>query len=190
MKKAPIIAASAVSTIGRACNADDWIQVMEAAHSLGFKTTATLMFGHVESDEDIIEHLFRLREVQDRSGGFSSFIPWSFKPGGSKLSEKITRAAHPAKYVRVIAVARLVLDNVSHIQSSWFSESETAGCLGLLGGADDFGGILVEENVLRTSGYEKRTTVEKVKLLIRDAGFVPALRDSYYNTLRIFEDRS
>ena len=111
--------------------------------------TATLMFGHVETDEDIIGHLLRLRELQDRTGGFQSFIPWSFKSGGSPLSTDVSAPAHPARYVRIIALARLMLDNFAHVQSSWFSESISAGQLGLMAGADDFGGILVEENVLR-----------------------------------------
>lgn len=169
------------------CSAARWLEVMERAHNLGFRTTATMMYGHVETDEEIVEHLFRLREVQDRTGGFSSFIAWSFKPGNSPLSQTVPQAAHPALYVRIIALARLVLDNVEHIQSSWFSESENAGCLGLLAGADDFGGILVEENVLKTTGHTRRTTVEQVKTLIRNSGFIPARRDSDYRIVEVFD---
>ncbi len=172
------------------CDADAWLGVMAAAHELGFRTTATMMFGHAERDEEIAEHLFRLREVQDRTGGFSSFIPWSFKPGNSPLSERFPVPVHPARYVRVIAVARLVLDNFDHIQSSWFSESERAGMLGLLAGADDFGGLLVEENVLKTSGYERRTTEERVQIMIRKSGFAPALRDSHYEVVNRFDGES
>lgn len=164
----------------------EWLNVMEEAHRQGFRTTATLMFGHVETDEEIIEHLTHLRELQDRTRGFQSFIPWSFKPGNSCLSSDVSKAAHPAKYIRIIAIARLFLDNFPHIQSSWFSENIPAGQLGLLAGADDFGGILVEENVLKTTGHVRKTTHEKVLDIIRSAGFTPARRDSHYNVVENF----
>ncbi|MEJ2158550.1 MAG: cyclic dehypoxanthinyl futalosine synthase [Desulfobacteraceae bacterium] len=170
----------------RKASTEEWLSVCEAAHGIGFRTTATLMFGHVETDEDIIEHLIALRDLQDRTGGFTSFIPWSYKPGGNPLGKEIPRSAHPAKYVRVIATARLVLDNFDHVQSSWFSENVAAGQLGLLAGADDFGGILVEENVLMQAGHQRTTTEEKVKTIIRRAGFTPAQRDSNYEVLRTF----
>ncbi len=166
---------------------EQWLSVCEQAHGMGFRTTATMMFGHVESDDDIVEHLMVLRDLQDRTHGFTSFIPWSFKPGDNPLGKQITRGAHPAKYVRIIALARLVLDNFDHIQSSWFSENVAAGQLGLLAGADDFGGILVEENVLQQAGHQRATTAEKVKTIIRRAGFVPAQRDSSYQVLKIFD---
>lgn len=158
----------------------EWLNVMEEAHQLGYRTTATMMYGHIETDEEIIEHLFQLRELQDRTRGFQSFIPWSFKPGGSHLGNDLRSTIHPAKYVRIIAIARLFLDNFPHIQSSWFSENIPAGQLGLLAGADDFGGILVEENVLKTTGHVRKASLEKVLNIIRRAGFTPARRDSYY----------
>jgi cyclic dehypoxanthinyl futalosine synthase len=164
-----------------------WLKVCEIAHQIGFRTTATMMFGHVETDPEIVQHLLLLRELQDRSGGFTSFIPWSFKPGGSPLSQEIPRPAHPAKYVRIIALARLVLDNFDHIQSSWFSENIAAGQLGLLAGADDFGGLLIEENVLQQAGHHRTTTLEKVLTTIRRAGFTPARRDSFYQVLETYE---
>jgi len=165
------------------CSADEWLSVMEQAHGLGMRTTATLMFGHVETDREIVQHLLRLRDLQDRTGGFSSFIPWSFKPGNSPLSREVPRGAHPARYVRIIALARLLLDNVPHVQSSLFSESVTAGMLGLMAGADDFGGVLLEENVLRKTGYQRRTNLDRVLAIIRRAGFTPARRDSHYEVL-------
>jgi cyclic dehypoxanthinyl futalosine synthase len=167
---------------------DEWLKVMEEAHQLGYRTTATMMFGHIETDEEIIEHLFHLRELQDRTMGFQSFIPWSFKPGGSCLGNDLRSETHPAKYVRIIAVARLFLDNFPHIQSSWFSQSISAGQLGLLAGADDFGGVLVEENVLKTTGHVRKTTLEKVLDIIRDSGFTPARRDSYYKIVENFSE--
>ena len=162
-------------------SSDQWLETCETAHNIGFRTTATMMFGHVETDENIVEHLLRLRDLQDRTGGFTSFIPWSFKPGNSMLGKQLTQAVHPAKYVRIIALARLLLDNFQHVQSSWFSESIPAGQLGLLAGADDFGGVLVEENVLMEAGHDRATTVDNVKTIIRRAGFTPVQRDSYYN---------
>ncbi len=163
-----------------------WLHVCEIAHKIGFKTTATMMYGHVETDEEIIDHLFLIRDLQDRTHGFTSFIPWSFKPGDTPLARQIQRIVHPAKYVRIIATARLVLDNFDHIQSSWFSENIASGQLGLLAGADDFGGILIEENVHKEAGHERSTTVEDVKTIIRRAGFIPVQRDSQYNALEIF----
>ncbi len=118
----------------RKATTDQWLDVCEKAHRIGFKTTATMMFGHVETDDDIIDHLFRLRDLQDLTLGFTSFIPWSFKPGRTPLTQQVKHPAHPARYVRIIAVARLVLDNFPHIQSSWFSENIPAGQLGLLAG--------------------------------------------------------
>ncbi len=169
------------------CSAARWLEIMEIAHRIGFRTTATMMYGHLEKNEDIIEHLTKLRELQDRTGGFTSFIAWSFKPGNSELGKRVAEAAHPALYVRLTALARLFLDNFEHVQSSWFSESENAGCLGLMGGADDFGGILVEENVLKTAGHVRHTTVDSVKSLIRSSGFIPAKRDSDYRLLEVYD---
>jgi cyclic dehypoxanthinyl futalosine synthase len=167
--------------------ADEWLEASRLAHEIGFRTTATMMFGHVETDADIITHLLLLRELQDRTAGFTSFIPWSFKPGHSKLARLVRQPAHPAKYVRVIATARLVLDNFPHIQSSWFSESIPAGQLGLLAGADDFGGVLVEEHVLQQAGHHRSTTAENVLTIIRRSGFAPVQRDSHYRILKVFD---
>jgi cyclic dehypoxanthinyl futalosine synthase len=168
-------------------SAQAWLETCETAHRIGFRTTATLMFGHLERDADIVAHLLQLRTLQDRTGGFTSFIAWSFKPGHTPLAAKVPVAAHPARYVRIIATARLLLDNFDHIQSSWFSESPEAGQLGLLAGADDFGGVLVEEHVLRTAGHGPTATIERVKTLIRRAGFTPAQRDSDYRVLKVFD---
>jgi cyclic dehypoxanthinyl futalosine synthase len=165
------------------CTVADWLNVMREAHEIGFKTTATMMYGHVESDTEIIEHLTVLRDLQDQTGGFTSFIPWSFKSGNSTLGKKIKQDAHPIKYIRIIAVSRLFLDNFEHIQSSWFSESIKAGQLGLLAGADDFGGLLFEENVLGTTGHTPSTNLEKTEQIIRSAGFMPGQRDTHYQLI-------
>lgn len=171
----------------RKATTDQWLDVCEKAHHIGFRTTATMMYGHVETDRDIIDHLFQLRHLQDQTGGFTSFIPWSFKPGKTNLAQQVQQPVHPAKYVRIIAVARLVLDNFEHIQSSWFSESISAGQLGLLAGADDFGGILVEENVHKEAGHDRQATMDNVMTIIRRAGFTPARRDSHYRIQEMFD---
>jgi cyclic dehypoxanthinyl futalosine synthase len=170
----------------RKATTGQWLDVCEKAHRIGFKTTATMMYGHVETDGDIIDHLFRLRELQDLTAGFTSFIPWSFKPGRTPLASRVTHPVHPARYVRIIAVARLVLDNFAHIQSSWFSENISAGQLGLLAGADDFGGVLVEEHVHKEAGHDRQATVQNVVTIIRRAGFTPARRDSHYRIQETF----
>ncbi|MBI5399300.1 CofH family radical SAM protein [Candidatus Saganbacteria bacterium] len=172
----------------RKCSATRWLEIMEIAHQIGYKTTATMMYGHVETPEDIVDHLLALRESQDKTGGYSSFIAWSFKPGNSLLGQKVSFPAHPAFYIRLVAVARLILDNFDHIQSSWFSESANAGCLGLMAGADDFGGVLVEESVLKTTGHGRKTTVNQVKTLIRQSGFTPARRDSNYQIMEFSKE--
>jgi len=162
------------------CTAQRWLEVMSQAHRIGFKTTATLMYGHLERAEDIIDHLLALRELQDQTGGFQSFIPWSFKPGKTPLGRRIQQTASAQMYLRIIAVARLMLDNFSHIQSSWFSEERQAGQLGLLAGADDFGGLLIEESVLDTAGHSPTISIQELEQDIRTMGFEPMRRDSYY----------
>jgi cyclic dehypoxanthinyl futalosine synthase len=167
------------------CSADDWIDVMRRAHTAGFRTTATMMYGHVEEPEDVVEHLHRLRALQDETRGFFAFIPWSFKPGTSPLSRHVDRAPGPARYLRILGVSRLYLDNVPHVQASWFSEGEKTGQLGLHFGADDFGGTLLEENVLRAAGHRTTTTTERVVGIIREAGFTPVERNTLYEPLHV-----
>lgn len=167
--------------------AAEWLEVNRLAHEIGFKTTATMMFGHVETDSEIIDHLLSLRELQDETGGFTSFIPWSFKPGNSPLGQDLPGQVHPAKYIRVIAAARLMLDNFPHIQSSWFSESVPAGQMGLLAGADDFGGLLLEENVHLSAGHDRASTLDDILTIIRRSGFTPAQRDSHYRIIKTYD---
>lgn len=172
------------------CSAARWLEIMEQAHRVGMKTTATMMYGHVETPEDIIAHLLAVRDVQDRTGGFASFIPWSFKPGNSTLGKRVKVAAHPLQYLRLVAVARLLLDNVPHIQSSWFSEDLRTGQLGLLAGADDFGGLLFEESVLGKAGHAPTTSLERTLEVIRAMGFVPAQRNSFYEVIARYPARA
>lgn len=161
----------------------DWLDIMATAHQIGFRSSATMTYGHRETPEDLIEHLLRLREVQDKTGGFYAFIPWSFKPGDSPLARLAPEAAPPSYYLRVIAVSRIVLDNFPHIQASWFGEGMRAGQLALHAGADDFGGVLLEENVLFQANHQKASSLPTVLRLIREAGFTPVQRTTFYEHL-------
>ena len=160
------------------CSAAEWFEVMREAHLLGFKTTATMVFGLGETFAEQIAHLTAVRELQDLRGGFTAFIPWSCKP---PLGEEPRLPG--VHYLRLLATARLFLDNVPHIQASWFSEGKRTGQLGLLFGADDFGGTLFEEHVLETAGHEVRSGVDEVKRLIRGAGMAPVRRDTLYQKM-------
>ncbi len=170
--------------------ANEWLRVMKEAHAIGFKTTATMTFGHREQPIDIIDHLFKLQRLQEESGGFLAFIPWSFKPGSSPLSKVIPVGALPSYYIRVIATARMILRSIPHIQASWFGEGWRAGQIALNAGADDFGGVLLEENVLREAGHRYETRVENVASIIREAGFVPVQRTTLYEKLCKHESSS
>ena len=167
---------------------EDWLNVMREAHRIGFKTTATMMYGHIETYEDIIQHLESIRQLQDETGGFTAFVPWSFKPGNTPLEKTIPHYATSTRYMQILALARIYLDNFPHIQASWFSEGKKAGQIGLHFGADDFGGTLYEENVHAAANFVNKTNVEEVIALIREAGFVPAQRTTLYQILRVFDD--
>ena len=167
--------------------AEAWLSVHREAHRLGFKSTATMMFGHIEEDEDILEHLEHVRNVQDQTGGFTAFVPWTFKPGNTPLEKPIPHHAGPTHYLRMIAFSRIYLDNVPHIQASWFSESKKTGQIALQFGADDFGGTLFEENVHAATGFINKTAVDEIITLIQEAGFTPAQRTTLYEVLRVFE---
>ncbi len=164
--------------------AEAWLSVHREAHRLGFKSTATMMFGHIEEDEDILEHLEHIRTLQEETGGFTAFVPWSFKPGNTPLEKHIKAHAGPTQYLRMIAFSRLYLDNFPHIQASWFSEGKKTGQIALRFGADDFGGTLFEENVHAATSFVNKTTVEEIVMLIRESGFAPAQRTTLYETLR------
>ena len=166
---------------------DQWTQVHLEAHRLGLRTTATMMYGHLEKDEDIIEHLEHVRALQDETGGFTAFIPWSFKKANTALESRVGAEAGPNRYLRTIALSRLYLDNVQHIQASWFSEGKKTGQVALHFGGDDFGGTLFDENVMQEAGFYNRTTVDEVKTLIRESGFVPAQRTTMYDVVARFE---
>ena len=163
---------------------DDWTVVHREAHSLGYRTTATMMYGHLEEDEDVIEHLEHLRSLQDDTAGFIAFIPWSYKAENTALARKVERLAGPNRYLRIMAVSRIYLDNFRHVQASWFSEGKKTGQVALHFGGDDFGGTLFEESVMQEAGHYNRTTVEEVVDIIRDSGFTPAQRNTLYEILQ------
>jgi cyclic dehypoxanthinyl futalosine synthase len=165
---------------------ETWLSVMETAHGLGVESTATFMMGTGESDEERIEHLRMIRDVQDRTGGFRSFIPWTYQSENNHLGD----VAHASiyEYLRLVAVARLYFDNIQHLQGSWLTTGKTAGQLTLHMGADDLGSVMLEENVVSSAGAKHRTNRLELISLIRSAGRVPAQRDTLYNHLVVHED--
>jgi cyclic dehypoxanthinyl futalosine synthase len=161
-----------------------WLSVHRQAHELGFTSTATMMFGHIEEDEDILTHLDHIRDLQDQTNGFTAFIPWSFKPGNTPLQMRIKQHAGPTQYLRIIAFSRIYLDNFPHVQASWFSEGKKTGQIALHFGADDFGGTLFEENVHAATSFINKTTVDEIVTLIHESGFDAAQRTTRYDILR------
>jgi cyclic dehypoxanthinyl futalosine synthase len=159
------------------CNSDQWLEVMRIAHELGLNSSATMMFGHVEKIEERIEHLERLRELQDQTGGFTAFICWTFQPENVVL--KATPAGS-AEYLRTQALARIYLDNIENLQSSWVTQGPRIGQIALRYGANDFGSVMMEENVVSQAGTSFRVTREEIERLISDAGFEPRTRNNWY----------
>lgn len=164
-----------------------WIDVHRTAHQVGFRSTATMMYGHVETPEDILIHLQALRNLQDETGGFTAFIPWSYKRDRTALRRQVKYWAGPESYLRILAFSRLYLDNFDHIQASWFSEGKEIGIQGLQSGADDFGGIIMEENVHRATGFVNRADISFMLEWIREAGFTPAERNPLYEILKVYD---
>jgi len=169
----------------RKVSVEGWLEVMKTAHELGLKTTATMMFGCIETPEDIIEHLDRVRALQDATKGFTAFIPWSFQPANTQLEHLSKSTA--ADYLRVLAICRIYLDNFPNIQASWVTQGAKIAQIALRFGANDFGSTMLEENVVAAAGARFRMDVEDIIRCIKDAGFVPAQRDTVYNILRVFE---
>ena len=161
----------------------EWIKVMVTAHRVGLKTTATMMFGHIETLEERIKHLVRVREAQDETGGFTAFIPWSFQPGNTALGG---RGATGVDYLRTLAVARLMLDNIPNLQASWVTQGAKLAQVSLAFGANDFGGTMLEENVVRAAGIEYRVPRGEIIRAIGEAGFIPARRSTDYRILETF----
>ena len=165
-----------------------WIEIHKTAHEIGFRTTATMMYGHVEEAEDILIHLETLREAQDKIPGFTAFIPWSYKRDRTLLRRTVKNWAGKDAYFRILAIARIYLDNFDHIGASWFGEGKKTGVEALAYGADDFGGILVEENVHRAANFINKVDHNGILQMIREAGFEPVQRDTFYNILSTYED--
>ncbi len=157
-------------------SAVEWLEIHRAAHRQGLKTTGTMMYGHAEQAPDIIEHLECLRALQDDTGGFTAFIPWSYKPGHTPMQGHFPEYPGPAVYLKVLALSRIYLDNFEHVQASWFSDGKKAGQVALHFGCDDFGGTLIEENVLYEADHDVSTTTDETVEIIREAGFTPARR--------------
>ena len=152
------------------CSASEWLSVMKKAHELGLRTTATMMFGHIETIEERTEHLLRVRELQDTTGGFTAFIPWTFQPANTDLKMEKSSSYD---YLRTLAVSRIALDNVDNVQASWVTQGEKIAQIALFFGANDMGSTMMEENVVRAAGVTFRMTESQIRHLIEDIGLIP-----------------
>ena len=158
----------------------EWIEVHETAHAMGMRSTATMMFGHIESRTDRIDHLLMLRDLQDRTGGFTAFIGWTFQPGHTELGGK---EATTAEYLRTMAVARIVLDNFENLQASWVTQGPKVGAASLAFGVNDMGSTMIEENVVSAAGTVHHMNEPEIVAAVRDAGFTPVRRNMLYERL-------
>lgn len=166
------------------CSAEEWLQVMREAHSVGLKTTATMMVGGGETVDERVEHLTKLRALQDETEGFVAFIPWNVQLAGTEMANTIHQSFPADEYLKLLAVSRLFLDNFQNIQVSWLTQGLEAGKLGLRYGANDIGSVMIEENVISTAGAHHEATRDKLIEVIRSAGFIPAQRDATYAVFR------
>lgn len=166
------------------CSADQWIGVMECAHGLGLRTTATMMFGHIETWEERLEHLQRVRDLQDRTGGFTAFIPWPFQPDHTPLAAgRNIEKTNAVGYLRMLSLCRIFLDNIKNIQASWVTQGPKIAQLSLFFGANDFGSTMIEENVVAAAGVHFRLSEKEIRRLVQDAGFTPKQRLMDYTVL-------
>jgi cyclic dehypoxanthinyl futalosine synthase len=156
---------------------DEWLGVMRDAHSLGMRTTATMMYGSVDRIEHRIEHLLRVRELQDETQGFTAFIPWNYQPAGTELGGTKTTGY---EYLKMLAISRLVLDNIDNIQVSWVTQGAQIAQIALTYGANDFGSTMFEENVVRSAGTSFCMDEAELRRQIREAGYEPHRRNTYY----------
>jgi cyclic dehypoxanthinyl futalosine synthase len=157
---------------------DNWLQVHRVWHELGGRSTATMMFGHVETLEERVEHLERVRRLQDETGGFTAFIAWTFQPDHTDMAH--VPPAGSFEYLKTQAICRLYLDNIANIQSSWVTQGAKIGQLGLYFGTNDMGSLMIEENVVSSAGTVHHLTLDQIKRAIREAGFIPRQRDVFY----------
>jgi len=166
----------------------EWLGIMREAHRLGISTTATMMYGHVETLPERVEHLRKIRDLQDETRGFRAFISWTFQDDGNRLGEKVPRASMPTSfdYLLTQAVSRIYLDNVDHIQSSWVTQGLKIGQVALGFGADDLGSVMIEENVVSAAGTTHRTSTEELVHLIKTVGKTPVQRDTLYRDVKVW----
>lgn len=162
------------------CGAGPWLEVMREAHLQGLRSSATMMFGHLESREHILEHLERIRSLQDETGGFTAFIPWTFQPDNTRIQVEKTGSV---PYLRVLAVSRLFLDNIDNVQASWVTQGDKIAQTALFFGANDMGSTMIEENVVAAAGVDFMLPESELRRLIQTAGFEPRQRDCFYNLL-------
>src|SRR3974390_3397719 len=163
------------------CTSEEWVDMHRTAHQLGLRTTATMVFGCGEGLKHRVNHLERIRQLQEETGGFTAFIPWIFAAENTALGKKVQETT-AVDYLKTLAVSRLYLDNIDHIQSSWLTPGIKVCQVGLQFGADDVGSILIEENVVYAAGVTRRTNEEELRRIIYDAGFLPAQRDTLYRS--------
>jgi cyclic dehypoxanthinyl futalosine synthase len=160
------------------CTADEWLEVMRQAHRSGMRSSATMMFGHLDTMDHVIEHLDRIRRLQDETQGFTAFIPWTFQPENTKIPvEKKTGV----EYLKVLALSRIFLDNVDNIQASWVTQGDKIAQTALFFGANDMGSTMIEENVVAAAGVSFMMPLDALQRLIVTAGFTPVQRDCFYN---------
>jgi cyclic dehypoxanthinyl futalosine synthase len=171
------------------CGTEDWLSVMRIAHRMNLPTSATMMFGHIETPEERIEHLFRIRDLQAEkpagSRGFINFVPWPFMDEGTILLDEmnVRNTVDARQYIRLLAMSRILLPNISHIQASWLTVGKTAGQICLHAGADDFGSVMIEENVVSAAGAQNKMDSDSMTKAIREAGFIPQLRNQLFDYL-------
>jgi cyclic dehypoxanthinyl futalosine synthase len=164
------------------CSTADWIEVHRTAHQLGMRTTATMMFGCGETIEQRVNHFEVVRQIQEETGGFTAFIPWSFQRENTSLGRFVKEEATAVEYLKTLAISRIYLDNILNIQSSWVTQGLKTCQLGLRFGGNDVGSIMIEENVVSAAGAHNKATEEDLRRMIRDAGFIPKQRDTLYRT--------
>ncbi len=166
------------------CSAGEWLAVMRMAHSLGLKTTATMMFGHLETVAERIEHMVKIRDLQDETGGFTAFISWPLQPGNTELGGKgVKKKVGSIDYLKTLSLSRLMLDNIANIQASWVTQGAKVAQMSLYFGANDMGSTMLEENVVKSAGVSFRLNEKEIRRLITDAGFVPRRRKQDYSLL-------
>src|SRR5689334_23673043 len=165
------------------CTTDEWLAVMRAVHRVGLRSTATMMFGIGDTIEHRVRHLQRIRDLQDETGGFTAFIPWTFQRENTALGRKIKDEPTGVDYLKMLAVSRLFLDNIENFQSSWLTQGLRLGQVALRFGANDMGSIMIEENVVSAAGANNEADEKMLQFLIREAGFIPQQRDILYKSV-------